>query len=487
MVEYEAVMGLEVHVELATATKLFCGCPNEFGSEPNTNICPVCLGLPGSLPVLNERVVEFALRIGEAFHFDVPERSIFHRKNYFYPDMPKNYQITQFAEPICLDGGVALHEFAYPKDAQKSIAAPGKVVGLTRIHLEEDVAKSQHFDSNSGIDFNRAGTPLMEIVSEPEIDTPEEAFAYLTALQQILIYGGVSDADMEKGQLRCDCNISVRPEGQAEFGTKIEIKNMNSISAVRRAIAYEIERQTEAYGRGETLIQSTRGWNDDTGQTYHMRTKESSHDYRYFPDPDLLPLMLDQAYVDELRAGLPELPDAKQARFVAEYSLSPYDAAVLVAEQANAEYFETVAEGHDPKQAANWVTGELFALLNRTGATIETSPVSAKNLGRLLDLIADKIINGKIAKDVFDAMVQTGEDPVAIVEVKGLRQVTDTGAIDAAVDGVIAANMDKVGEYRSGKEKLFGFFVGQVMKAMAGKGNPALVNDILKQKLSGTV
>ena len=335
-------IGLEVHVQLKTRSKMFCACPVVYGSQPNAHTCPVCLGYPGALPVMNEEALKMSALTGLMLGCTIPEVCKFDRKNYFYPDMPKNYQITQFDAPICVGGEVPLHDFAYPKDAQKGIAHPNKSVRLTRIHLEEDVAKSQHFESSTGIDFNRAGVPLMEIVSEPDIETPEEAFAYLTALQQILIYGGVSDADMEKGQMRCDCNISVRPPGQAEFGVKIEIKNMNSISGVRRAIAYEIERQTAALQRGETLIQSTRRWDDDAGKTFQMRVKESSHDYRYFPDPDLLPVQTG-AFIEEVRARRPELPGEKRTRFISDFGVTPYDASVLASEKCLADYFEAAA------------------------------------------------------------------------------------------------------------------------------------------------
>ncbi len=484
MPRYIPTIGLEVHVQLKTHSKMFCACPVEFGAVPNSHTCPVCLGYPGALPVMNEEALKMTALSGLMLGCTIPQVCKFDRKNYFYPDMPKNYQITQFAEPICLDGGVALHEFAYPKDAQKSIAAPGKVVGLTRIHLEEDVAKSQHFDSNSGIDFNRAGTPLMEIVSEPEIDTPEEAFAYLTALQQILIYGGVSDADMEKGQLRCDCNISVRPEGQAEFGTKIEIKNMNSISAVRRAIAYEIERQTEAYGRGETLIQSTRGWNDDTGQTYHMRTKESSHDYRYFPDPDLLPVDT-SAFIAEVRARRPELPGEKRDRFVRDYAVTPYDASVLASEKTLAEWFDAAArEAKDAKTVANWVINDLLSAVAAAGQTLAECPLAPRQLTELVDILKSGAINAKQAKEVFAEMFATGKSAAQIVEERGLKQESDTGAIEALCQQVIAVNPRPVEEYKSGKLQAINAIKGQVMKLSQGKANPQVVHDTLTRLLA---
>jgi aspartyl-tRNA(Asn)/glutamyl-tRNA(Gln) amidotransferase subunit B len=414
---------------------------------------------------------------------DIAPTCKFDRKNYFYPDMPKNYQITQFDLPICIGGGVPLHEFAYPKDVQKSIANPGKVVKLTRIHLEEDVAKSTHFESNSGIDFNRAGTPLMEIVSEPDIETPEEAFAYLTSLQQILIYGGVSDADMEKGQLRCDCNVSVRPEGQKELGVKIEIKNMNSISAVRRAVAYEIERQTDACERGEKLVQSTRGWDDATGQTRHQRTKESSHDYRYFPDPDLLPVDT-TVFMAEVRAKRPELPGEKRDRFVAEYSVTGYDASVLASERTLAEYFDTAAKGaKKPKNVANWIINDLLSALTAAEKTISNCPVSAHALDELVNLIDDGKISSKQGKEVFAEMFASGKPAAQIVKERGLEQVSDTGAIEALCKQVMDANPKAVGEYKAGKLGSINFLKGQVLKISQGKANPQVVNDLLAKLL----
>ncbi|HWB60838.1 MAG TPA: Asp-tRNA(Asn)/Glu-tRNA(Gln) amidotransferase subunit GatB, partial [Chthoniobacteraceae bacterium] len=401
MAKYIPTIGLEVHVQLDTKSKMFCTCPVEFGAGPNTHTCPVCLGMPGALPVMNGEALKMSALAGLMLGCEVPAICKFDRKNYFYPDMPKNYQITQFDQPICKGGEVPLHEFAYPKDVQKSIAGTQKSVRLTRIHLEEDVAKSTHFETSSGIDFNRAGTPLMEIVSEPDIDTPEEAFAYLTSLQQILVYGGVSDADMEKGQLRCDCNVSVRPEGQAELGTKIEIKNMNSISAVRRALAYEIDRQSAALDRGEKLVQSTRGWNDATGQTFHMRNKESSHDYRYFPDPDLLPVDT-TVFMDQVRARRPELPGEKRERFVAQFGVTSYDASVLASEKALAEYFETAAKNaRKPKSVANWIINDLLSALAAAGKTIAECPVSPGALDELINLIDDGKISTTQGREVF--------------------------------------------------------------------------------------
>ena len=477
-------IGLEVHVQLKTRSKMFCACAVEYGAAPNSRTCPVCLGFPGALPVMNEEALKMSALAGLMLGCEIPEVCKFDRKNYFYPDMPKNYQITQFDQPICVGGAVPLHDFAYPKDAQKSIAHPGKNVRLTRIHLEEDVAKSQHFETSTGIDFNRAGTPLMEIVSEPEIETPEEAFAYLTSLQQILIYGGVSDADMEKGQLRCDCNVSVRPEGQAGLGVKIEIKNMNSISGVRRALAYEIERQSDAVQRGERLIQSTRRWDDASGQTFQMRIKESSHDYRYFPDPDLLPVKT-TVFMPEVRERRPELPGEKRDRFARDYGVTAYDAAVLASEQPLAEYFDAAAKGaRKPKNVANWIINDLLSALAAADLTIAGCPISAHALDELVNLIDDGAISSKQGREVFTAMFASGKTAAQIVDEKGLSQESDTGAIEALCDQALASNAKAVAEYRAGKLQAINAVKGQVMKLSQGKANPTVVSEILARKLA---
>jgi aspartyl-tRNA(Asn)/glutamyl-tRNA(Gln) amidotransferase subunit B len=472
---WEVVVGLEVHAQAISRAKLFSGAATAFGAEPNSQVSFVDAAFPGMLPVINGECVAQAVRTGLGLNARINLVSRFDRKNYFYADLPPGYQISQYEHPIVGTGEVEVE------------LADGstKVIGITRLHLEQDAGKSIHDQhaTKSLIDLNRAGVALMEIVSEPDIRSPEEAGAYLRKLRSILRYLGTCDGNMEEGSMRADVNVSVRHAGEP-YRTRCEIKNVNSIRFVMQAIEAEAARQVEVWESGGTVIQETRLFDSARGVTRSMRSKEDAHDYRYFPDPDLLPLVLQEDWVAALKASLPELPDAKRARFIQSYGLSPYDAAVLVAEKATADYYETVAKGRDPKIAANWVTGDFFAALNRLGRTIEDTPVSAAALGGLLDLIADNTINGRIAKDVFEAMVETGKDAAVIVDEKGLRQVTDTGAIDEAVDRILAANPDKVAEYRSGKDKLFGFFVGQTMKAMAGKGNPALINETLKQKLA---
>ncbi len=485
---WEVVVGLEVHAQVISKSKLFSGAATEFGACPNSQVSFVDAAFPGMLPVPNREAIAQAVRTGLGLGARINLVSRFDRKNYFYADLPQGYQISQFEHPIVGAGTV---EITLADGSTKQI-------GITRLHLEQDAGKSLHdqHPTKSFIDLNRSGVALMEIVSEPDIRSPEEAGAFVKKLRSILRYLGTCDGNMEEGSLRADVNVSVRKPGEA-YRTRCEVKNVNSVRFVMQAVQAEALRQIAVWEGGGTVQQETRlfdpnspnsgGGSGGRGETRPMRSKEDAHDYRYFPDPDLLPVVLEQAWVDALRAALPELPDAKQARFIAEYGLSPYDSGVLVAEQATALFFETVAIGRDAKAAANWVTGDFFAAMNRTGRTIENPPVSATALGKLLDLMADSTINGKIAKEVFETMVETGQDPIAIVDARGLRQVTDTGAIDAAVEAVIAANPDKVAEYKSGRDKLFGFFVGQVMKAMAGKGNPALVNAALRQQLAGAL
>ena len=476
---WEVVVGLEVHAQVISKSKLFSGAATAFGASPNSQVSFVDAAFPGMLPVPNREAIAQAVRTGLGLNAKINLVSRFDRKNYFYADLPQGYQISQYEHPIVGTGVVEIE------------LADGttKPIGITRLHLEQDAGKSLHdqHPSKSFIDLNRSGVALMEIVSEPDIRSPEEAGAYVKKLRSILRYLGTCDGNMEEGSMRADVNVSVRKPGEA-YRTRCEVKNVNSVRFVMQAVEAEALRQIAVWEAGGNVDQETRlfdpnGGRGGRGETRPMRSKEDAHDYRYFPDPDLLPVILEQSWVDGLKAALPELPDAKQARFMAEYGLSRYDAAVLVAEQSTALFYEEVASGRDAKAAANWVTGDFFAALNRTGCTIENPPVTAAALGQLLDLIADNTINGKIAKDVFEAMIETGEDPGAIVDARGLRQVTDTSAIDAAVDAVLAANPDKVAEYKSGKDKLFGFFVGNVMKAMAGKGNPALVNAALKVRL----
>jgi aspartyl-tRNA(Asn)/glutamyl-tRNA(Gln) amidotransferase subunit B len=482
--EYVATIGLEVHAQLKTRSKMFCGCKVEYGAEPNVHTCPTCLGLPGALPVMNGEALRLTARAGLMLGCAIPDVCKFDRKNYYYPDMPKNYQISQYDQPLCLGGAVPLHDTAYPKDVQKNIATPGKAIRLTRIHLEEDVAKSFHLESSSGIDFNRAGTPLMEIVSEADIASPEEAFAYLSALRQILVYGQISDADMEKGQMRCDVNVSVRPVGQKEYGTKIELKNLNTISGVRRALAFEIERQTELVSKGVKLDQETRRWDDDRGETTLMRIKESAHDYRYFPDPDLLPVRTPKI-VEAAKDGMPELPQAKRSRFVANFGISEYDAAVLADDRALADYFEAAAQqAKTPKSVANWIINDLLSALSAASLELSECPIAPSAIGELTALIESGSISGRQGKEVFAEMMTSGKAPAVIVEEKGLKQVSDTGAIEAFCDEVIAANPNSVADYKSGKEAALNFLKGQVMKLSKGKANPAVAGEILAKKLA---
>ena len=480
---YIATIGLEVHVQLKTRSKMFCACPVEFGADPNTHTCPICLGLPGALPVMNHEALRLTVLTGLMLGCDIAPVSKFDRKNYFYPDMPKNYQISQYDMPFCTNGSLALHDLAYPKDAQKNIARPDKIVRLVRIHLEEDVAKSLHFENSTGIDFNRAGTPLMEIVTQPEINSPEEAFAFLTSLKQILIYGAVSDADMEKGQLRCDCNVSVRPEQQSELGVKIEIKNLNSISGVRRALTYEIERQIAALKRGKKLEQETRGWDDAAGETFLMRTKEFAHDYRYFPDPDLVPVK-SRTLLNEVRGRVPELPKAKRERFVQQYQVTPYDAGVLTNDIELARYFEAAARNaKKPKSVANWVLNDLQSALSNSGKTIEACPIRPEALSELVSLIDSGRISGKQAKEIFGEMLATSKRAEEIVKEKGIEQLSDAGAIEALCDEVIAANPKPAADFKAGNIASLNFLKGQVMKLSKGQANPQMAGEILERKL----
>ena len=462
---------------------MFCASPVEFGAESNTHTCPTCLGLPGALPVMNGEALRMTVLTGLMLQCDIAPVSKFDRKNYFYPDMPKNYQISQYDMPLCTNGSLPLHDVAYPKDAQKNIVTHDKEVRLVRIHLEEDVAKSFHFENSTGIDFNRAGTPLMEIVTQPEINSPEEAFAFLTALKQMLIYAAVSDADMEKGQLRCDCNVSVRRENQNELGAKIEIKNMNSISGVRRALAYEVRRQIAVLERGQQLEQETRGWDEAASETFLMRTKEFAHDYRYFPDPDLVSVKT-EGLVVEMRGRVPALPQAERARFVEQYQVSPYDAAVLANDLNLAKYFEIAAKGaKKPKNVANWILNDLQNALSAAGQRIDECPIAPKALDELVNLIDGGTISGKQGKEVFAEMFATGRGAAAIVKEKGIQQLSDISALEALCDGVIAANPKPVAKFKAGNLASLNFLKGQVMKLSKGKANPKLAGEILERKL----
>lgn len=483
--KYEPVIGLEVHVQLKTKSKMFCACSTEFGVEGNKNTCPVCLGWPGSLPVVNEEALKLAIRAGLALNCKVAERLKFDRKNYFYPDLSKAYQISQYDMPVNGKGWVEIQTIDY---SQQPIAKDKGVkrIGITRAHLEEDAGKLLHEGIADGslVDYNRGGIPLLEIVSEPDIRSPEEAYAYLTTLKAILQYIEVSDCDMEKGSLRCDANVSIRPAGQEKLGTKVEIKNLNSFKMVARAIQYEIERQTRALEDGEAIIQETRLWNDAKGTTFSMRSKEEAHDYRYFPEPDLVPFTLSREIVDGIKKTLPELPLERARRFVKNYGISEYDAAVLCQEKQLAEYFEAcLREGAGAKSVSNWIQTELLATLNAKNLSIESCPVTASAFAGLLKLIEAGTISGKIAKEVLAMMFETGKDAEAIVREKGLTQVSDTGLIEKAVEKAIAANPAAVAEFKAGKQKALGALVGAVMKETGGKANPKVVNEILQKKL----
>ncbi|MDX1403453.1 MAG: Asp-tRNA(Asn)/Glu-tRNA(Gln) amidotransferase subunit GatB [Woeseiaceae bacterium] len=474
---WEAVIGLEIHTQLATRSKIFSGASTAYGAEANTQACLVDLGYPGVLPVLNGEVVRMATKFGLAVNAKVAQRSVFARKNYFYPDLPKGYQISQYELPIVEHGELMIRD----DDANE------KRIGITRAHLEEDAGKSVHegFGKETGIDLNRAGTPLLEIVSEPDMSSAKEAVAYMRKIHSIVRYLEISDGNMQEGSFRCDANVSVRPRGQQELGTRTETKNLNSFRFVEKAINYEIERQIELLEDGGTVIQETRLYDADRDETRAMRSKEEANDYRYFPDPDLLPVELDDAFIESVRKTLPELPDAKLRRFVEQYGIKSADAELLTQSRAAADYFEELARhtGAAPQIAANWIIGELSAALNRDALDIADSKIKAAALGGLLERIADNTISGKIAKDVFEAMWAGEGSADQIIEARGLKQITDSSAIEAIVDEVIAANPDQVAEYRGGKEKVLGYFVGQVMKQSGGKANPGQVNEILKRKL----
>jgi aspartyl-tRNA(Asn)/glutamyl-tRNA(Gln) amidotransferase subunit B len=468
--EFEPVIGLEIHVQMDTKTKMFCSCPVEFGAEPNSNVCPVCLGLPGSLPVINRRAVEFAIRAGLALNCQINTKSIFARKNYFYPDLPKGYQISQYEEPIAVNGWLEVG---------------GKRIRIRRLHIEEDAGKNIHEGSKTLVDLNRAGTPLMEIVTEPDIDSPQLAREFLEKLRNIMRYTGVSRADMEKGQLRCDINLSIRPKGSKELGTRVEIKNVNSFRFVQKAIEAEMERQIKLVLSGQKVVQETRTFDPSTALTHPMRSKEEAEDYRYFPDPDLLPLVVPVEWIEEIRRTMPELPEERFQRFVKDYSLDEYSARVLTDNKELGDFFEEALKHYsqEPKLVANWLLNDLLGNLSEVGKDIEDSPVSPKGLAELVRLIKEGVLSSKLAKEVLKEMVATGKDPNEVVEEKGLKQVSDEGQIRAFIEEVLKENPKEVERYRSGEEKVFGFLVGQVMKRAKGKANPQVVNKLLREML----
>ena len=478
--KYETVIGLEVHVQINTKTKIFCSCSTEFGKPPNTNTCPICLGMPGVLPVLNKQFLESSMKACLATHCTIAPMNRFARKNYFYPDLPKGYQISQFEEPLGVNGYINIY-----------INGIKKRIGLTRIHMEEDAGKLIHGGNlgspeKSYVDFNRTGVPLCEVVSEPDLRSPEEARAYLGELKSILEYTQVSDCNMEEGSLRCDANISLRPKGQKEFGTRTELKNLNSFKFVQKAIEYEVERQAQILDQGDQVIQETRLYDSNRGETFSMRSKEEAHDYRYFPDPDLVPVVLNETWVEEIKKTIPELPEQKRERFVIEYNLPEYDAGVLTSSRELANYFEKCTSlFFKPKIISNWIMGDLLRELNKSNQAIINCPVSPNALVNLLKLIDEGIISGSIAKSVFEEMYQTGKEPTVIIDEKGLKQITDDKAIDKMVEEVLQVNLSQVDEYKKGKEKVLGFLVGQVMKKSKGKANPGTVNKLLKEKISG--
>jgi aspartyl-tRNA(Asn)/glutamyl-tRNA(Gln) amidotransferase subunit B len=476
--KYETVIGLEVHVQLNTESKIFCGCSTEFGKEPNENTCPVCLGLPGTLPVLNKKVVDYAIMAGLALNCEIAEYSKFDRKNYFYPDLPKAYQISQFDLPVAENGRIEI-------ETDEGIFN----IGVTRVHLEEDAGKLIHegsIDKSKGslVDYNRTGVPLIEIVSEPDMRTPAQAKAYLTELKMIMEYLDISDCNMEEGSLRCDANVSLRPVGQEEFGTKAELKNMNSFSAVEKGLEYEVKRQRQILDEGGEVVQETRTWDESLNKTISMRGKEEAHDYRYFPEPDLVPLEIDEAWKEEMQEQIPELPREKYKRFISELGLPEYDAGVLTGNKDMAVFFEEVLKDYDdPKNLSNWMMGEFLRLLNENNQAPFESGVTPINLAKMLKLIDQDVISGKIAKEVFEKMYNNGSDPETIVEEEGLKQISDEDELENIVDGIIADNPDAVEDVKNGKDRAIGFLVGQVMKETRGKANPGLVNQMLRDKL----
>ncbi len=480
--KYEPVIGLEVHAQLLTESKAFCSCSTKFGNEPNSNVCPVCLGMPGVLPVLNKELVEFIIKMGLATNCRIANKSIFARKNYFYPDLPKGYQISQYEEPICTGGWIEVEL----KDGSV------KRVGITRIHMEEDAGKSIHDqDYDTLVDVNRCGVPLIEIVSEPDMRTPQEAYQYLYKIRQLVTYLGICDGNMEEGSLRCDANVSVRLKGETKFGTKTEVKNMNSFRFVEKALEFEIGRQIELLENGEKISQETLLWDSDKGICIPMRSKEEAHDYRYFPDPDLVPVLVNQEWIDNIKALLPEFPDNRRNRYITEFKLPKYDAEILTAEKRLADYFEEVvthlSKKNDEtyKMASNWTMGDILRVVNEKNADIADFPITPKNLSEMIGLITDGTISGKIAKDVFEEMLKSKESPKTIVEKKGMAQVSDGSAIEKVIDAILDKNKAQVEEYKNGKTQVFGFFVGQTMKEMKGKANPKIVNELLKKKLGG--
>lgn len=476
--KYETVIGLEVHVELHTKTKIFCGCSTSFGAPPNTHTCPICLGHPGVLPVLNKQAVEYAIKAALALNCEIAAESKFDRKNYFYPDLPKAYQISQYDKPIGENGWIEIE-----------VNGEKKRIGITRIHLEEDAGKLTHGEGgfDSLVDFNRVGTPLIEIVSEPDMRSPEEAKAYLEKVKSIIQYCDVSDVKMEEGSLRCDANVSIRPFGQKEFGTKAELKNMNSFRGVQRGLEYEVKRQIETVDSGGQIVQETRRWDEAQGKTFSMRSKEEAHDYRYFPDPDLVTLFIDEAWKQQVQATIPELPDARKGRYTSEYGLPDYDAGVITASVKIADLFEqSLNYTNDPKAVSNWIMGDLLGYLNANNLEIGDVQITGKGLGEMIDLIEKGTISGKIAKTVFKEMLDTGKEPGKIVEEQGLVQISDEGAIKSVVEQIVAANPQSVVDYKAGKEKAMGFLVGQVMKETKGKANPGLVNKLIKETLDAS-